>query len=476
MGVDDELRRASRDLVDRSGKRQTPDGLRRLHRRRRTTKVALPVVAVTLAAGLILWPGADPKESSVDTIDSPAPSAVPGDEEPARIEAGHGPTRVLAADGTPIATIEGDDLIPGEDDLALAIVNELLGIGTGAGSSASQAMAAAGLADRLDEASVQLGDAGLVIETTIGTEAQAAANAAIVQAGLPEELDTALWSIDPLSGATRAVVGPAAIVRRQAGGAIRPAMMAVALENGVAVDERLDNPPALTVELGADWGMQNFRWEPQNFGGQGSAPVTLGEALAVEANTPWAGLLVDGRIDEAFYADVAERFRFNGLDPTVPAMVLGVFEVDAAELARMTAVFASDGSMPDVHMITAVRDSDDRILFERSPGAALPVVEPATRDAVRNAMANAVCCGTATGAQLDTGVDQIGKTGTIPDTASAWFTGATPTLATAVWVGAMDPMIARVGSEPLTGGGVPASIWADYTRAVTGDAPETFPR
>lgn len=470
MGVDEELRRAGRDLVDRSTARQTPSGLRRVHERRRRTRLVIPGAAV-LVAGAMLWPGGD-GESSVDSVDMPTSSTAPAEETSARIESGQGPTTVVAADGTPLSTLDGKELVPGEGDLAMAVMNEVRGVDTGWDSSASVALAAAGLTDRPDDVLAQMGDAGLIIETTIDMQAQTAAIESIDAAALGPELSAAMWSIDPTDGATVALAGPTALVDRQAGGAIRPAMMAVALESGVAADERLANPASLTIPV------EGAGWEVRNFGGQGSDPVTLGEALAIEANTPWIGLVADGRIDEAFFADVAERFGLRIIDPAMPSMVLGVFNTDLSEVAAMTAVFATDGSKPDVHLINRISNREGVVLFDRTAlptGKSAPIVEPATRDAVRAAMADVVCCGTGTAAKLGGAVEQIGKTGTIPDAASAWFTGSTPALTTAVWVGGLDQMPIQT-DPPLSGGGEPASIWADYTEAVGADDPGTFPR
>ena len=52
-----------------------------------------------------------------------------------------------------------------------------------------------------------------------------------------------------------------------------------------------------------------------------------------------------------------------------------------------------------------------------------------------------------------------GKTGTTQDFTDAWFSGFTPDLVTAVWVGFDNP--ASLG-ENETGGAVAAPIWHDY--------------
>lgn len=473
MGVDEELSRAGRELVSRSAAAQTPEGLRRLDRRRRTTRTAIPVAAAMLAA-VMLWAGGDAGESSIDAVDQPTSSTGDVDESQVRIESGRGPTTVVTADGSTLVTFDGEDLVPGEDDLALAVMSELLGTGTGAGSSAAAALAAAGLRELPNDAVAQLADAGLVITTTIDAEAQEAASAAVEAAALPAGLTAALWSIDPDDGSTLAVSGPGAVIRLPAGGAVRPAMMAGVLEAGVTAEERLANPAALTVAIEGT----GTSWEVANIGGQATDPVTMGEALAMSANTPWAGLFADGRTGEAVYADVADRFGFEGLVPALPSTVLGVFDTDLVEVVRMTAVFASDGSRPDVHLIERIETTDDGVLFDRSRSGvpeSEPVVSVATRDAVRAAMADAVCCGTATRSQLAGDVEQIGSSGSVQGMPNSWFTGSTPAVTTVVWVGGMEPTTERI-DPPLTGNGTPAEIWADYTGSVAANDQSGFPR
>jgi membrane peptidoglycan carboxypeptidase len=74
--------------------------------------------------------------------------------------------------------------------------------------------------------------------------------------------------------------------------------------------------------------------------------------------------------------------------------------------------------------------------------------------------------GTGTGAQI--GVPVAGKTGTTDDFSNAWFVGYTPEYSTAVWVGYPDQNRAMysVHGIAVAGGTFPASIWADFMRAV----------
>jgi penicillin-binding protein 1A len=67
-----------------------------------------------------------------------------------------------------------------------------------------------------------------------------------------------------------------------------------------------------------------------------------------------------------------------------------------------------------------------------------------------------------------------GKTGTAHDYGNAWFVGATPQLATAVWVGSLGdviPMRTVPGTGRVTGGSLPARIWGAYMSSVLAGVP-----
>jgi len=61
-----------------------------------------------------------------------------------------------------------------------------------------------------------------------------------------------------------------------------------------------------------------------------------------------------------------------------------------------------------------------------------------------------------------------GKTGTSQEFADAWFTGFTPDLVTAVWIGYDTP--ASLGNNQ-TGGNVAGPVWHDYMAVALKDRP-----
>jgi penicillin-binding protein 1A len=75
-----------------------------------------------------------------------------------------------------------------------------------------------------------------------------------------------------------------------------------------------------------------------------------------------------------------------------------------------------------------------------------------------------------TGAPAGKGLNRpiAGKTGTTQDFADAWFTGFTPDLVTAVWVGYDNPT--DLGNNE-TGGAVAAPIWHDYMATALASRP-----
>ncbi len=145
---------------------------------------------------------------------------------------------------------------------------------------------------------------------------------------------------------------------------------------------------------------------------------------------------------------------------------------------------------PDRH---GVRDADDR-----QPGAAprsvlrrdhrpdrrhagsTPTRTPARRCSTRasrspswTVLKGVLTRGTARSALSTFARPAAGKTGTQDDNSNAWFVGATPQLATAVWVGDPNsykhmnniPEFVKDGVRKVQGGTYPAKIWRAYMEA-----------
>jgi membrane peptidoglycan carboxypeptidase len=131
-----------------------------------------------------------------------------------------------------------------------------------------------------------------------------------------------------------------------------------------------------------------------------------------------------------------------------------------------------------VHPLPVVRiaDADGDLIWEAQPKPK-QVVEPQVAADAADILQDVVTVGTGTAATI--GRPQIGKTGTDEDHANAWFVGAVPQLAAAVWVGYLE---GEVPMEPprtrltVFGGTWPAQIWRlTMLRATAGMPVMGFP-
>lgn len=308
------------------------------------------------------------------------------------------------------------------------------------------------LAQATDTVGATAGD--LTIATTIDAGLQRAAADALA-AGLARApgVEGALVSMAP-DGAVLAMVGGSDYVRtpfnralearRQPGSAFKLFVYLAALEAGMRPDDRVEDRP---IDIDG--------WQPRNFNGRFEGEMTLAEALAKSVNT--VAVRTARRAGAARVVEAARRLGLAGALPAVPSLALGVAETTPLELTAAYAVLARQGLAVRPHILTAIDDGRGRALYRRAAPPAPRVVAPPAQAALAAMLAAAVAGGTGRAAALgDRPV--AGKTGTSQDHRDGWFVGFTRQLATGVWIG-RDDGAAVAG---LTGGGLPAAIWADY--------------
>ena len=360
--------------------------------------------------------------------------------------------------------------------------------------------------------SKRLFEGGLRIETTLDLDLQRQADRA-VRSVLTEPRDphASLVSIDPNDGHIKAMVGGRDFfakkkkdrfaklnlaisaepklgrVRtrgkkagrapgsgRQAGSSFKPFALAAALEDGQTITETFPGPRCKTFPTADNGGP----WEVCNYGDAAFGDLTLFEATVNSVNTVYAQLIVDQGPESS--VELARGMGIKTPLLPVPSAVLGTNPVNPLGMASAYGVFASGGIYRAPIAITRIVNAEGEAIYEEKKRQRR-VLDPAVAYVVTQALQQAVQGGTGTAARI--GRPAAGKTGTAQEYRDAWFSGYTPELVTAVWVGypqgsiSMRPYCTQAGCRPtriqVTGGSWPAQIWQRYMSAALKGVPVT---
>ncbi|MEO1064339.1 MAG: transglycosylase domain-containing protein [Actinomycetota bacterium] len=323
---------------------------------------------------------------------------------------------------------------------------------------------------------------GLRIFTTFDPELDQYAQDAVADV-FPDrrELDpftVALASIDPSTGAVRAMLGGTDFTeeqfnlatqgRRQPGSSFKTYVLAAALEQGAEPADVINGSGPCRFDVGPG----TPEYQVQNFGNGRGGVGSLASQTQRSSNCAFVRLGLFVGLEEV----VATTTEMVGLDEgrllPYPSMSLGAQELTPLEQAIGYAVLANDGMRMEPFLITRIEDRDGRTLFEHVP-TGRQVISEETARAVTEILAGNVRGGTGRNAILASGQPSAGKTGTAQNFEDAWFAGYTPQLATAVWMGHPEekvPMRGVAGRGSVTGGSFPAQVWNGFmSRALTGE-------
>ena len=339
----------------------------------------------------------------------------------------------------------------------------------------------------------QIYGGGLRVYTTMYHNAQQAAFEA-VRSTLDQDDDpqAALVAVDP-SGAVRAMYGGRDFTAnefnyatgsgglgRQAGSAMKPFVLASAVQQGISLQSRFEAPARIELEIPGD------DWRVSNYGGTEQGVLDLIQATRVSSNTAYAQLMLE--VGPQHVVDLARRMGISRpLDP-FPALVLGTEEVSPLDMATAFSTFANGGVHRTPYVIDRVVRPDGSIV--RPPRAEEQVLTSDQNAQVIHALRQVVEGGTATSARLPNS-PAAGKTGTTQENVDAWFIGFTPHgLTASVWMG-YEPTdtdgdgvvdearpMDDVHGRSVTGGSFPATIWRKFMTAwvdLVGLEPGRFP-
>jgi penicillin-binding protein 1A len=302
-------------------------------------------------------------------------------------------------------------------------------------------------------------DSGLVIHTTLDRRAQQLAIDTL-NAQLGETpYSGAVVTVDPASGAVRALVGGrdygsqefnvAVEGLNQVGSSFKVFALAEFVRQGY-------HPDATDVDAPKEYDVDSEPGETHtvtNYSGDGYGEIDVREATVNSVNTAYVRLA-----EELGYDAVVDMARTLGVDVELapyPSTILGSADLRPIDMAEAYATLAADGVHHEPYLIERIETQDGEVLFEHDPKPE-QVIEPQVARVVSDVLADVIRSGTGTAA--DIGRPAAGKTGTTNEYRDAWFVGYTPQAATAVWVGTLDnsPM------DRVSGGSLPAAIWGVY--------------
>jgi penicillin-binding protein 1A len=302
--------------------------------------------------------------------------------------------------------------------------------------------------DRAEQKGVDAKAGPLTVTTTLDRDLQAAAVKALtsVLTGYGDGVHATQAALVAMrsDGQVVAMVGGrdykaspynrATQAQRQPGSAFKLAVYLAAIDNGETPDTLVDNAP-LTID----------GWSPKNYGGHYGGPIPLRSAFAQSSNV--AAVRVAERVGLNKVAAMAKRLGITAPITPGPSMALGTSGMTLIELTSAYAAIAR-GQFP-------VKASG--LANASTPGE--QPIDPRVREAMLDLLWTATNQGTGRGAAL--GIPTFGKTGTTQNHRDALFVGFAGGLITGVWVGNDDDTPMR----GVTGGSLPAAIWARFMNA-----------
>ena len=304
----------------------------------------------------------------------------------------------------------------------------------------------------------EISQGGLKIYTTLDYKSQNAAQNAIQnalnKAGLTKPANQiALFSFSPTTGRIYAYIGGKNYEQSQydrvtkavrpSGSSFKPFVYATALQQGVSIDDTIEDTP-LTIQ----------DWTPKNYGKKYRGKITIWQALAISSNVAAVRLIKKSGVDA-----VIQTAREMGITTPLASdmtIALGSNGVKLYDMVVAYGAFANGGFRVRPYCVERVENSRGVTIYENSGPKIVKVINFETAAGMTYMLRKVVEVGTGKAANIAQNV--AGKTGTTNDYRDAWFVGFTPDIVTGVWVG-NDNNSKLPG---ITGGAMPARVFAEY--------------
>ncbi|HEX8744832.1 MAG TPA: transglycosylase domain-containing protein [Thermoleophilaceae bacterium] len=323
---------------------------------------------------------------------------------------------------------------------------------------------------------------GLRIRTTLDPALQKAAEQAIAGRLAGVGPTASIVVIDNKTGGVRAMVGGdnferrpfnlATNGRRQPGSAIKPFILATALERGISPNSVWSSRRKIFPYREPNGKKDVF--VVSNYANSYSGSTTLARATAQSDNSVYAEIGMN--IGRKKVAKMAEEMGIRTPLSTNPAMLLGGLKegVTPLEMAFAYSTIANRGRRVSGTLasykggpvaLEKVENAQGKTK-DRNKVRSKRVYSEKVGEQMRALLHGVVVGGTGTKAQV--GEWAGGKTGTTENYGDAWFVGFTDRYTAAVWVGYPDRvkyMTTHYHGQPVAGGTFPTEIWHDFMSA-----------
>ncbi|TLY22431.1 MAG: PBP1A family penicillin-binding protein [Nitrospirae bacterium] len=307
---------------------------------------------------------------------------------------------------------------------------------------------------------------GDVIEVRVKKMAGDVAQMTLEQSPIVEG---ALLSLDPRTGATRAMVGGydfqrseynrATSARRQPGSAFKPMIYAAAITQGLSPGTPIVDSGVVYNENDPD-----LVWRPENYDQKFEGLITLRQSLAESRNAATVRLLEKIGIHPVL--DLAQNLGITSSLASDLTLALGSSGVTLQELTAAYGTFFNQGIRLEPYTIESVLDSNGQVLEVHVPDPRA-VMAKESAYLIANMMEDVIQRGTGQAAK-GMGRPLAGKTGTTNDFTDAWFVGGAPNLVAGIWVG-FDEI--RTLGDRESGARAALPIWMNYMKAALDPLP-----
>jgi penicillin-binding protein 1A len=314
----------------------------------------------------------------------------------------------------------------------------------------------------------ELAQGGLTVETTLNPQWQDLAEEVVqstVRNNRGSFSQAALVSIDPRSGAIRAMVGGKDFeknqfnrvvqAKRQPGSTFKPILYTTAIAGGISPDKTYVDAP-----------FQVDNYKPKNAGKSFKGSISMRGALTNSINIVAIKILIDTGFQPVM--DLAHKMGIESELKPYYSLALGGLEVNMLEMANAYSTFPTGGMHDKVHSIQRIIDRKGNVLYENklNPERILEANNVAIAVSLMRGVVNE---GTGAPAQLP-GRPVAGKTGTTDKERDLWFIGYIPQVVTAVWLG--NDNNAPTGNASSTA----AAAWGRFMSQAVKDMPvQQFP-